>query len=115
MQTVKTISGVVVGVGVILAIFAVMWVVQGNNFLTYKVFGVKYENQRREIFEQSKAYNQGMIQELQNMQFQYEQSSPDQKDALAAIILHRVADYPNQERMPNDLQEFIAKLQRGNR
>ena len=48
---------------------------------------------RRETFEESKAYNAGMIQELQNMQFEYVKAAPEQKDALASIILHRVADY----------------------
>ena len=48
--------GVVCGVG---------WLAQGNDFLLFQFFAPKYEAVRRETFEQSKAYNQGMIQELQ--------------------------------------------------
>lgn len=99
------------GMGVIgLCLFlGLIWIIQGNNFFMYKVFGIKYENTRREIFEQSKAYNQGMIQELQNMQFEYIKANKDQKQALASIILHRSADY-DVNKLPSDLREFITKL-----
>ena len=59
-------------IGLIIAFFVLMfgltWAVQGNDFFMYKVFAPKYEQVRRTTFEQSKAYNQGMVQELQNMQ-----------------------------------------------
>jgi hypothetical protein len=85
------------------------WVVQGNDFFLYKTFAPRYEAARRDVFEQSKAYNQGMIQELQNMQFQYVQADKEHKAALASIILHRVADY-NSEMLPPDLASFISSL-----
>lgn len=102
-----------VGVGVLALILmlGLTWVVQGNGFFLYKVFAPKYEQVRRETFEETKSYNQGMVQELQNMQFQYVQAKPEQKATLASIILHRVADYDG-ERLPPDLREFIAQLRR---
>ncbi len=98
-----------VGIVVLAVMLGLVWILQGNDFFLYKVFAPKYEQVRRETFEQSKAYNQGMIQELQNMQFQYEQANPEQKDALASIILHRVADY-DETKLPPDLRAFIQKL-----
>ena len=95
--------------GTIVALLAVIWVAQGNDFFMYKVFAPKYEAARRQTFEQSKAYNQGMIQELQNMQFQYEQADKAHKQALASIILHRAADY-DESKLPIDLYQFIQKL-----
>ena len=53
----------------IILLLGLGWLVTGNDFFLFKVFAPKYEQVRRETFEQSKAYNQGMIQELQNMQF----------------------------------------------
>jgi hypothetical protein len=94
---------------IILGIFAVIWIIQGNDFFLYKVFAPQYEQARRETFEKSKAYNQGMIQELQNMQFEYIKATPEHKDALASIILHRAADY-DLDKLPKDLREFIQKL-----
>lgn len=93
----------------IIAVCALMWAVQGSDFFLYKVFAPKYEQVRRETFEQSKAYNQGMIQELQNMQFEYIKAEPAQKSALASIILHRSADY-DPDKLPADLRSFIADL-----
>ncbi len=92
-------------------ILGLAWVGQGSDFFLYKVFAPKYEAVRRDTFEQSKAYNQGMIQELQNMQFEHAKAHPGQKDALASIILHRAADYDlNDPRVPAELRQFVQSL-----
>ena len=75
----------------------------------YKYFAPKYEQVRRETFEQTKSYNQGMIQELQNMQFKYVECDSTGKEALASIILHRAADY-DKTKLPANLRYFIQKL-----
>ena len=96
----------------IVVILGLTWAGQGNDFFMFKVFAPKYEQVRRETFEQTKSYNQGMIQELQNMRFDYVKTdNQQQRDALASIMLHRAADYP-EDKMPNDLRSFIADLKR---
>ena len=75
-----------------------------------KTFDPKYEQVRRETFEQSKAYRDGMVQELQNMEFQYLQADEAHKKALADIILHRTAAVPPDALTP-ELNSFIAQLQ----
>lgn len=97
--------------GGLLGITAIMWVVMGNDFFLYKMFAPKMEQIRRETFEQSKAYNQGMVQELENMQFQYVQAQPEQQKALAPIILHRAADY-DINKLPVNLRNFVEDLRR---
>lgn len=100
-------------IGVLVGIVALTWMVQGNDFFMYKYFGPKYEQQRREIFEQSRAFNQGMVQELQNMQFNYVKATPEQKDALASIILHRSSGYNLEDSIvPGDLRSFVEQLRR---
>ncbi len=107
----KKVVGAVIGV--LVAILALTWIVQGNDFFMYKYFGPKYEQQRREIFEQSRAFNQGMVQELQNMQFEYVKAAAQQRDALASIILHRASGYNlNDPIVPADLRGFIDQLKR---
>lgn len=93
----------------ILALIALGWIGEANGLFMTKVFAPRYEQVRRQTFEQSKAYNQGMIQELQNMQFQYEQADSGHKAALADIILHRAADY-DENQLPTDLRSFITSL-----
>jgi hypothetical protein len=103
---------IVLGVlgGIVLAL-GIVWVAQGSDFFLFKVFAPKEEQVRREVFEQSKAYNEGMVQELQSMMFEYAKATPEQKDALASIILHRVAGY-DVDKLPSDLREFVLQLRR---
>lgn len=93
----------------LLALLLIIWALQGSDFFLTKVFAPKYEQVRRDTFEQSNAYNQGMIQELQNMQFEYVKAAPEQQDALASIILHRAADY-DVDKLPPDLRTFVLQL-----
>lgn len=104
----KTVAGVI---GVIVAVLALAWIVQGNDFFMYKVFAPKYEQQRREVFEQSRAFNQGMVQELENMQFEYEKAAPEHKEALASVILHRAGGYNlNDPAVSAELRSFVERL-----
>lgn len=113
MNTKTVLSTILVGVVAIGAVLGLTWIVQGNDFFLYKAFAPKYEAVRRETFEESKAYNQGMIQELQNMRFQYVRADADGKAALADVILHRAADYDlNDPRVPSDLRSFVEELRR---
>lgn len=98
-------------VAFIAALVVLSWVAQGNAFALYRYFAPKTEAVRRETFEQSKAYRQGLVQELQNMQFQYEQATPDHRAALRSIILRRVADVPD-DALTVDLRAFISTLRR---
>lgn len=97
--------------GAFLALIALVWVIQGSDFFLYKVFAPKYEAARRETFEQSKAYNDGMAQELRAMQMEYIKATPDQQTALASVILHRVDGYP-EDQLPEDLRTFVNDLKR---
>jgi len=101
----------VLAVGLLLGL---TFVIQGHDFFLYKLFAPQYEAVRRDTFEQSKAYNQGMVQELQAMRYDYVKASPEHKAALRDLILHRAADYPP-DRMPADLRGFISELKEGTR
>lgn len=96
---------------VTVGLLGLTWVFTGNDFFLYRFFAPKEEAVRRQVFEQSKAYNQGMVQELQNMQYQYVQADKEHKAALASVILHRVADY-DVDKLPPDTAAFIAELRR---
>jgi hypothetical protein len=101
----------IAGVGIlsIVGLLGISWVAEGNEFFLYKFFAPKNEQVRRETFEQTKSYNQGMIQEIQNMQFQYYQAKPEQQAMLADIILHRVADY-DINLLPLNTRSFVISL-----
>ncbi len=105
-------KGITAGVAAIAAVFVLSWAVMGNDFFLYKYFAPKQEAVRRQVFETSRAFNQGMVQELQNMQFEYVKATdPAAKAALADIILHRASGYNLDDPIvPADLRSFVAKL-----
>lgn len=108
----KDALAVILAVAVAIVVLSGLgWVVQGNNFFLYRYFAPQFEQVRRETFEESKAYRQGMVQELQNMQFDYVKAEPEHKAALASIILHRAADV-DENVLPAELRQFIAELKR---
>ena len=86
------------------------WLVTGNDFFLYKVFAPKRAQVGREVFEQSKSYRQGVIQEVRNHQLEYiREKDPDAKKAIANVILQQTADFPEAD-MPGDVASFIEEL-----
>lgn len=100
---------IAIGAGCLAAVIAIGCGIRGLSLASNAVFAPQEEAVRRSTFENSKAYNQGMIQELQNMQFEYIKAAPEHRAALSSIILRRAADYP-EDRMPADLLAFVRSL-----
>lgn len=98
-------------IGGVIFVLAVSWLVEGNDFFLFQYFAPRRAAVERKVFEETKSYNQGMIQELENMQFQYEQADDAHKEALRSIILHRAADY-DVDKLPPSLRSFVAGLRR---
>lgn len=104
------IKNVAFGICIFVVILLLPWVFMGNDYFLYKFFAPKKAAVEREVFTNTQSYNQGMIQELQNMQFEYAKvTDKEAKAAMRGVILHRAADFPV-DRMPADLNMFISKL-----
>jgi hypothetical protein len=109
----KAVLGYVgIGIACLALLFGLTWASQGNEFFLYKYFAPKQEAVRRQVFEQSRAFNQGMVQELENMQMQYVAAKePDAKAAMADIILHRASGYNMDDPVvPLSLRSFVQGL-----
>ncbi len=96
-------------IGTVLLIIGIGWLAEGNDFLLFRYFAPKREAVRRDVFEQSKAYNDGMAQELRQAQLDWVRGDKDQKAAIASIVLHRTAGYPTKN-LPPDLSSWVASL-----
>lgn len=84
--------------------------IQGTDFFLYRTFAPKYEATRRQVYEQSKSYNEGMLQELRDYQVQYlREKDPQAKQAIAFAILHNADEY-DIDKLPEDLREFVVQL-----
>lgn len=82
---------------------------RGLGLISFKLFGAAEESTRREVFETSKAYRDGMAQELRSMQADYIQAKPEHQAGLRSLILHRAAGVPA-DALPPDLAAWINQL-----
>lgn len=92
-----------------IGIISLSYVLGLNGAFYTRVIGGAQEDARRHVFEHSKAYRDGMVQELENMRFEYIKATPEQQKALASIIKHR-AEGISQSELPDDLYNFIRSL-----
>lgn len=106
-------SRVVMVIGAVLAFFGLIFgaalMFGGIDVALARVFGPAHEEVRRQTFEHSRAYREGLAQELQAMELEYVKAAPTQKEALASVILHRTAGV-ELDSLPQDLQQFVTKL-----
>ncbi|CAB4152694.1 hypothetical protein UFOVP602_19 [uncultured Caudovirales phage] len=96
-------------IGVVFYCLLLGWILAANGIAMGAIFSPLQEQVRRETFEQSKAYNDGMVQEIRAMQFEYIKADADHKIALASVIKHRIAGYP-ENNFPSDISSFIRSL-----
>jgi len=93
----------------LVALIGLGWIFTGNSLGMQKVFAPKFEQVRRETFEGSKAYRDGMVQELRSLQFEYLKADASRQPGLANVIKHKIAGFP-EDAIPSDLQTFIKEL-----
>jgi hypothetical protein len=110
MKTKDTLKVFAIWAGVLLAVFAVGWLILANTAAMGRVFSPIFEQTRRETFETSKAYRDGMAQELRALQIEYIKADAQLKPALARVILHKAAGVP-EDALPSDVRAFVASIQ----
>lgn len=112
MKTFLQVTGGCLGVIVALAcIVALGWFAAGNDLVMKQFFAPKYEEVKRETFEQSKQYQHGTIQELYKIQTEYLKSTDaDFKKAMVKRALFMSAEF-DRDNLPDDLREWIYSIE----
>jgi hypothetical protein len=88
---------------------ALTWIFSANGLALRSVFGPAHEQVRRETFEQSKAYRDGLVQELRSLQFEYLKAPAELQPALASVIRHKASGI-DAATLPADLRAFLSTL-----
>jgi hypothetical protein len=88
---VKAIAVVIVSV---VAFVATLFLLQLVGFASFAFFAPKVREVERQTFEQSRAFNEGMVRDLENLCLQITTATPAQQAALHTTIRHRAAGYP---------------------
>jgi len=78
----------------------------------YKYFAPAKEEIRREVYEETKSYQDGTIRDLDNLRLEWLKAEGTNKTAIADIALHRSVDFP-EDRLPVDLRNWLAELREG--
>ena len=95
---------------VLIGIVGITFFTDALGLTEIKIFGVKTENVRREVFEQSQSYVEGKRQELTKYRLEYMRSKdPAERRAIQATILQSMANF-DEDKLPPDLQGFLDQL-----
>lgn len=106
----KTITSVILtGFGVSLLAGAILFAATGFDYSMFKFWAPKYENARRQVFENTQSYVQGKVTQISRLRYEYQSASGAQKAALKQLILDEAANVDNTQ-LPVDLQVFINSL-----
>ena len=76
-------------------------------------FEPKHEAVRREVFKQTRSYNEGKEQELIKYRLEYMKADDEGKLAIASAIRHSFADY-DETLLSGELKLFLRKVKYGN-
>jgi len=80
------------------------------NYGSYSFFAPKYAEVRNQVFHESQAYNDGMLNDLSSLRIEYSKAtSQDHKDVIRSTVRQRFASYPR-DKMPPELRNFYESM-----
>jgi len=101
----KTISLSILGLIVILILG---WGIGFYELEWMKFFNPRKENIRREVFENTKSYTHGKIQDLAKYYEEYQKA--DDKEAIASLIKMRFAEFDAEKINNYKLKQFLISI-----
>jgi cytochrome c-type biogenesis protein CcmH/NrfG len=94
----------------VVALLGLSWGATANSFELFRVFAPRQEAVRRQVFKQSQAYNDGMANQLADLQREYANATDTaHKLLLLSSIYHRYAAFDDAT-LPPDGQMFLASV-----
>lgn len=97
-------------IGVLVGMFAFVFVLGLFSLGYYKFFAPKEENIRREVFEQTQSYVHGKIQDLAKYQNEYNDADTDEKEVIRQLIIVRFAEFDETKIKPITLRSFLISM-----
>ncbi|KKL04271.1 hypothetical protein LCGC14_2617760 [marine sediment metagenome] len=87
---------------VVLGLFGLGW---------FKFFGPKYEDVRRDIFENTQSYVHGKIQALAKYKNEHDRAeSPAGKEAIRQLIINQFAEFDETKIKAAGLRNFLTNM-----
>ena len=84
---------------------------QGTDFFLYKVFAPKYENVRREVYENTDSYIAGHNQDLVKFRLEYmREKDPAGRTAIQMTIVQEFANFDESKIKDPELRGFLHQM-----
>lgn len=97
--------------GFLFLIFGLGWFIIGNDFFMYKFFAPKYENVRRETFENTQSYVEGKRQDLVKYRLEYKRAkSAEEKEAIKQTIISQFSNFDESKIEEPELRGFLHEM-----
>jgi len=107
----KYVAYVLLGIVVLVMLGSLAFGMEWAGIKWYGFFGPKREAVRREVFKQTRSYNEGKEQELVKLRLEYlREKDADAKKALASTIRHLFSDYDETLLDSAELRSFLKQM-----
>jgi len=95
---------------VILALVLSVFLINEFQIFGIKFWGVRTENAKREVFEETKSYNQGMEQDLVRIHHEWVLAKSEDKPAIESTIRLRFGSYDEEKINSLELRNFLREI-----
>lgn len=100
-----------IGVGIFIGIVVILFILELTGLGFFKFFRPKYENARREIFEETQSYVQGKIQQLAKLYVEYNDAETlEDKDAIKQVVIMQFAEFDAENIRETQLKLFLKNM-----
>jgi len=107
---IKTIGTLFVVIFIMILLIAFWFAMSGVDLFSYSFFAPKYENVRRNVFENTQSYIEGKRQELSKYRLEYiREKDSIVKEAIASTIRQSFTNF-NKTKLDYDSQIFLDSL-----
>jgi hypothetical protein len=111
MKVISLIGWTVAGVLSLVLMLSLAFGLEWAGIKWYGYFGPKKEAVRREVFKETRSYNEGKEQELVKLRMEYLLAKDENaKRALASTIRHLFADYDESLIDSAELRAFLKQI-----
>lgn len=97
-------------IGSIIGLFLLIFLANEFSIFGTKFWGVRKENARREVFEQTQSYVEGKRQELIKLHHEWNKASADDKIAIEATIRMNFANFDESKIEQPELYSFLKTI-----
>jgi len=94
----------------IVGLFALIFLANEFSIFGTKFWGVRKENAKREVFEQTQSYVEGKRQELIKLHHEWNKASDDEKIAIEATIRMSFANFDESKIEQPELYSFLKNI-----